>query len=48
MNPLLVEYEGNSRYDYPDPNFREDSDIPSEDRNYRDPKYNFPRNTITS
>ena len=48
VNPLLVEYEGNSRYDYPDPNFREDSDIPSEDRNYRDPKYDFPRNTITS
>jgi len=48
VNPLLVEYEGNSRYDYPDPNFREDSDIPAEDRNYRDPKYNFPRNTITS
>jgi len=48
VNPLLVEYEGNSRYDYPDPNFREDSDILSEDRNYRDPKYNFPRNTITS
>ncbi len=48
VNPLLVEYEGNSRYDYPDPNFREDSDIPSEDRNYRDPKYNFPRNTITT
>ena len=48
VNPLLVEYEGNSRYDYPDPNFREDSDILSEDRNYRDPKYDFPRNTITS
>ena len=48
VNPLLVEYEGNSRYDYPDPNFREDSNIPSEDRNYRDPKYDFPRNTITS
>ena len=48
VNPLLVEYEGNSRYDYPDPNFREDSDILTEDRNYRDPKYDFPRNTITS
>ena len=48
VNPLLVEYEGNSRYDYPDPNFSEESDIPLEDRNYRDPKYNFPRNTITS
>ncbi len=48
VNPLLVEYEGNSRYDYPDPNFREDSDIPFEDLNFVDPKYNFPRNTITS
>ena len=48
VNPLLVEYEGNNRYDYPDPNFSEESDIPLEDRNYRDPKYNFPRNTITS
>ena len=48
VNPLLVEYEGDSRYDYPDPNFSEDSDILPEDRNYRDPKYNFPRNTITS
>jgi len=48
VNPLLVEYEGNNRYDYPDPNFSEDSDISPEDRNYRDPKYNFPRNTITS
>ena len=48
VNPLLVEYEGNSRYDYPDPNFSEESDIPLEDRNYRDPKYDFPRNTITS
>ena len=48
VNPLLVEYEGNNRYDYPDQNFSEDSDIPLEDRNFRDPKYNFPRNTITS
>ncbi len=48
VNPLLVEYEGNNRYDYPDQNLSEDSDIPLEDRNFRDPKYNFPRNTITS
>ena len=48
VNPLLVEYEGNNRYDYPDPNFSEESDIPLEDPNYRDPKYNFPRNTITT
>ena len=48
VNPLLTEYEGNSRYDYPDPNFSEKSDIPIEERNYADPNYKFPRNTITS
>ena len=48
VNPLLTEYEGNGRYDYPDPNFVENSDIPVEERNYADPNYKFPRNTITS
>ena len=48
VNPLLTEYEGNDRYDYPDPNFNENSEISVEDRNYTDPNYNFPRNTITS
>ena len=48
VNPLLTEYEGNNRYDYPDPNFNENSEIPVEDRNYTDPDYSFPRNTITS
>ena len=48
VNPLLTEYEGNDRYDYPDPNFNENSDISVEDRNYTDPNYSFPRNTITS
>ena len=48
VNPLLTEYEGNDRYDYPDPNFNENSEISVEDRNNTDPKYNFPRNTITS
>ena len=47
INPLLTEYEGNNRYDYPDPNFSEDSSIPLEGRNFKDPQYNFPRNTIT-
>ena len=47
INPLLTEYEGNSRYDYPDPNFSEKSDIPIEERNYTDPNYKFPRNTYT-
>ena len=48
VNSLIVEYEGNGRYDYPDPNFNENSDISPEDRNYKDPKYNSPRNIITS
>ena len=48
VNPLLTEYEGNGRYDYPDPNFNENSDISPEDRNYTDPNHSFPRNTITS
>ena len=48
VNSLLTEYEGNDRYNYPDPNFNENSEISVEDRNYTDPKYNFPRNTITS
>ena len=43
----MVEYEGNDRYDYPDPNFAENSSVHYEDRNYKDPQYNFPRNTIT-
>ena len=48
VNPVLVEYEGNNRYDYPDPNLNHQSDIKFEDLNFLDPKYNFPRNTITS
>ena len=48
VNPILVEYQGNSRYDYPDPNFSEDSGIPVEERNYTDPNYLYPRNTITT
>ena len=45
VNPLLTEYEGNWRYDYPDPNFNQNSDLDL--RNYKDPNYEFPRNTIT-
>ena len=48
VNPILVEYEGNSRYDYPDPNLNEESGMALEDRNFRDPNYLYPRNTITS
>jgi len=45
VNPLLTEYEGNWRYDYPDPNFNQNSELDL--RNYKDPNYEFPRNTIT-
>ena len=48
VNPVLVEYEGNSRYDYPDPNWNEKSDMEFEDRNFRDPNYLYPRNTYTT
>ena len=45
VNPLYVEYEGESWKDYPDPNFNPDTapDIP----NYNDPEYRTKRNTIT-
>ena len=45
VNPLLTEYEGNWRYDYLDTFFNQISDL--DDRNYNDPDYKFPRNTIT-
>ena len=48
VNPVLVEYQRNSRYDYPDPNWNEESGIPVEERNYTDPNYLYPRNTITT
>ena len=48
VNPVLVEYEGNSRYDYPDPNWNEKSEMNAEDRNLRDPNYLYPRNTYTT
>jgi len=45
VNPLYVEYEGESWRDYPDPNFNPDTapDTP----NYNDPQYRTKRNTIT-
>ena len=44
VNPLIVEYEGNSWKDYPDPNYRHDAVNPR----YDDPKFSGPPNTITS
>jgi len=45
VNPLYVEYQGESWKDYPDPNFNPDTapDTP----NYNDPEYRTKRNTIT-
>ena len=44
VNPLIVEYEGDSWQDYPDPNYRHDAVNPR----YDDPKFSGPPNTITS
>ena len=46
INPLHVEYEGDSSLDYPDPNHLNKNPFDSE-RNLLDPEYRGPRNTIT-
>ena len=46
VNPLHVEYEGDTCFDYPDPNhLNKNPDDP--ERNLLDPQYRGPRNTIT-
>ena len=45
VNPLHVEYEGESWKDYPDPNFN--PEITPENPNFNDPEYRTERNTIT-
>ena len=45
VNPLYVEYQGESWKDYPDPNFTPDT--APENPNYNDPEYRTKRNTIT-
>jgi len=45
VNPLYVEYEGESWKDYPDPNFN--PEITPENPNFNDPEYRTKRNTIT-
>ena len=44
INPLILEYEGDSWKDYPDPNYKHDAVNPR----YDDPKFSGPPNTITS
>ena len=49
INPLIVEYKGDSWKDYPDPNFNPDTASDPEDPNrFNDPDYRGDRNTITT
>ena len=45
INPLIVEYEGETWEDYPDPNIKLDPS--DEDRNIKDPNYDTGQNTKT-
>ena len=47
VNPLIVEYEGDSWEDYPDPNFHPNK-VDIEKRIFNDPRFAGPPNTITS
>ena len=46
INPLIVEYEGDSWEDYPDPNFNPNK-VDDDKKTYRDPRFSGPPNTIT-
>ena len=47
INPLIVEYEGSSWKDYPDPNF-DPNKVDDDKRTYTDPRFDGPPNTITT
>ena len=47
VNPLIVEYEGDSWEDYPDPNFHPNK-VDMDKRIFNDPKFAGPPNTITT
>ena len=47
INPLIVEYQGDSWEDYPDPNFNPEK-VDEDKKTYTDPQYAGPRNTITT
>ena len=47
INPLIVEYEGNSWEDYPDPNY-DPNKIDSDKKNTKDPRFDGPPNTMTT
>ena len=46
INPLIVEYEGKTWQDYPDPNF-DPNKVDEDKRTYTDPRFAGPPNTIT-
>ena len=46
INPLIVEYEGNSWEDYPDPNYNPNK-VDSDKKNTKDPRFSGPPNTYT-
>ena len=46
INPLIVEYQGDSWEDYPDPNFNPEK-VDEEKRTYTDPRFAGPQNTFT-
>ena len=47
INPLIVEYKGNSWRDYPDPNFNPNK-VDDDKKTYNDPRFAGPPNTITT
>ena len=47
INPLIVEYEGNSWEAYPDPNF-DPNKVDEDKKAYNDPRFAGPPNTITT
>ena len=47
INPLIVEYEGNSWEDYPDPNYNPNK-VDSDKKNTKDPRFDGPPNTLTA
>ena len=46
INPLIVEYKGDSWEDYPDPNFNPEK-VDEDNRTYTDPRFAGPQNTFT-
>ena len=47
INPLIVEYEGKTWQDYPDPNF-DPNKVDDDKRTYTDPQFAGPPNTFTA